>query len=249
MLKKQFIAISLIASLPFLGGCQKSVKQQQQKNTHLTAQTADFASNEADEPAVYAKICNTKENRYYFGKRKLPFDVLKLTFDNQSGQGYRFDPKTSHFALADNNNVAKAIHPRAYGAYAMGLAPVVIGVAATSALFIKGGPAIIGGSLFGPLWCIAGLGILAWATINIPSSVIYKKIHHHKNKKAITKNVDNITQPIIIPAGQTITTFLFLDKEKNNLSQGFNININTCCSNKDEITKSSNILISPIRYN
>ncbi len=246
MLKKQLIAISVIAFLPFLGGCQKSVKKQQQKAmTHLNAQTADFASHATDDLCVYAKICDAKENRYYFGKRKLPFDVLKLTFDNQSEKDYKFDPKASHLALTDNAQVAKAIHPRARGAYAIGLAPVAMGAAATGALFMNGGPAIIGASLFGPLWCMAGIGILAWAAIAIPSSVIYKKSHHLKNKKAITKNVDNITQPIFISAGQTITTFLFLERSNNDLSTGFRINTKQVHENGTTETL-SNLLVSPV---
>ncbi len=246
MLKKQISAILLIICLSFLGGCQKSIKQQQKTITHLNAQTADFASNTADDLCVYAKICDTKENRYYFGKRKLPFNVLKMTFDNQSKTDYTFDPKASHFALANNKKVAKAIHPRARGAYVVGLIPTAMAGAltATTALILIPSE---GFGAMGYLIVIPIYGVPILAGIGIVSSLIYKGIHHRKNKKTITKNVDKITQLKQIPAGQKTTTFLFLDKEKNNLSQNFNININRYCGNENEATETpSNILMSSI---
>lgn len=212
-----FFTLCITSLVLLLGGCQKSFRTDQRTIAHLNNKTADFIANQNDGLTIYSKVCNEKENRYYFDKKKLPFNALKLTFDNQSKHDFAFDPQKAGFRLAEKELVISSVRSRTKDACALGVIPIAIGGGILAAFFAKGGIALIGGYVLGPIIGAACVGAFVLTATGALSSGAYMFIHRRKNKEAITENINHSRRTMCVPAGQQRTTFLFISKDQNNL--------------------------------
>jgi hypothetical protein len=110
----------IIALLPLLGGCGKSLRYEAKELRHITVVTADQWSTRED-ITVLTKRFTSRDNEYYFNTPYLKCVPIQITVNNQSDQDWVLAPELLNLPLVPMEYVIKEMSPSYGRSYGMSL--------------------------------------------------------------------------------------------------------------------------------